>query len=180
MVVLHFEEIDVMKAKLGLHLQQSDTQELQLICNLCGQPYYPNEAWEDQIEATIFGAEKYALCLLCTQTVPDAVVHDEAYRQRWRYKLARLRELFKARASSEPSPSEPTYEQLRVQVEELQAQERKATLRFLVAKKGGISVYGLGRFPVTLYYEQWMLLLNAEQGLRQFMDANESKLKRKR
>lgn len=68
-----------MKPKLALEMRQADTQEMQLICNCCRQPYYPNKVREDQITAIIFGAEKYVLCPLCTQAVPDTVLRDEAY-----------------------------------------------------------------------------------------------------
>jgi hypothetical protein len=42
-----------------------------------------------------------------------------------------------------------------------------------------VSVYGLGRFPVTLYYEQWNRLLDAAEKLREFLEENKSKLKLK-
>ncbi len=42
-----------------------------------------------------------------------------------------------------------------------------------------MSVYGLGRFPVTLYYEQWTRLLDAMDKLREFLEENKSKLKLK-
>jgi hypothetical protein len=48
-----------------------------------------------------------------------------------------------------------------------------------VGDKGGVSVYGLGRFPVTLYYEQWVRLLDAGEDLRAFLEANKSSLKLK-
>jgi hypothetical protein len=48
-----------------------------------------------------------------------------------------------------------------------------------VSDKGGVSVYGLGRFPVTLYYEQWIKLLDRAQDLREFLEANKEKLKLK-
>jgi hypothetical protein len=50
-----------------------------------------------------------------------------------------------------------------------------------VGEKGGVSVYGLGRFPVTLYYEQWIRLLDTAKELRQFLEENkaEGKLKLK-
>ena len=59
--------------------------------------------------------------------------------------------------------SEPTYEELKARLAELekQGQRRSGTLEFRVGEKGGVSVYGLGRFPVTLYYEQWIRLLDA-------------------
>ena len=50
---------------------------------------------------------------------------------------------------------------------------------FKVSEKGGVSVYGLGRFPVTLYYEQWTRLLDSADGLRAFLEENKSKLKLK-
>jgi hypothetical protein len=48
-----------------------------------------------------------------------------------------------------------------------------------VGEKGGVSVYGLGRFPVTLYYEQWQRLLGASDDLKAFLEENKSKLKLK-
>jgi hypothetical protein len=48
-----------------------------------------------------------------------------------------------------------------------------------VSEKGGVSVYGLGRYPTTLYYEQWMKLLDAAEELRGFLEENKSKLKRR-
>jgi hypothetical protein len=44
-----------------------------------------------------------------------------------------------------------------------------------VGEKGGVSVYGLGRFPVTLYYEQWVRLLEAAPRLREFLEENKEK-----
>ena len=46
-----------------------------------------------------------------------------------------------------------------------------------VSEKGGLSVYGLGRFPVTLYKEQWTRLLDLSDDIRKFIVANEGKLK---
>jgi hypothetical protein len=48
-----------------------------------------------------------------------------------------------------------------------------------VSEKGGVSVYGLGRFPVTLYKEQWTKLLDMSDDIRTFIQENESKLKAK-
>jgi len=78
--------------------------------------------------------------------------------------------------------TEPTKEELLKRIAELeqQAQARKPTaLEFRVSEKGGISVYGLGRFPVTLYYEQWSRLLDRAEELRTFIEENKSKLKLK-
>ena len=48
-----------------------------------------------------------------------------------------------------------------------------------VSEKGGVSVYGLGRFPVTLYKEQWEKLLTMSDEIRAFIAANQDKLKTK-
>jgi hypothetical protein len=48
-----------------------------------------------------------------------------------------------------------------------------------VSEKGGVSVYGLGRFPVTLYQEQWLRLLDLADDIRTFIRENEGKLKKK-
>ncbi|SRR6266851_7611541 len=63
-----------MKAKLGLEMRPVDTQEVQPICNCCGQPYYPNKSWEDRIKAIILGAEKYAICPLCAQAISSVLI----------------------------------------------------------------------------------------------------------
>ena len=77
--------------------------------------------------------------------------------------------------------TEPTYEELKAQLAALKAKEERGSsgLTFKVSDKGGISVYGLGRFPVTLYYEQWVRLLDKAQELREFLEANKGKLKMK-
>ncbi len=77
--------------------------------------------------------------------------------------------------------AEPTYEELKAKLAELEKQgpKRTGSLEFRVGEKGGVSVYGLGRFPVTLYYEQWNRLLDASDKLREFMEDNKSKLKLK-
>ena len=48
-----------------------------------------------------------------------------------------------------------------------------------VSEKGGLSVYGLGRFPVTLYKEQWVKLLDMSDDIRAFLKAHDSELKSK-
>jgi len=48
-----------------------------------------------------------------------------------------------------------------------------------VSDKGGVSVYGLGRFPVTLYQEQWVKLLDMADDIRDFIRENQDKLKKK-
>ena len=71
--------------------------------------------------------------------------------------------------------TEPSYEELKAQLAELQKQSgnrRTGALDFRVGEKGGVSVYGLGRFPVTLYYEQWIRLLDTAKELREFLEEN--------
>jgi hypothetical protein len=52
-------------------------------------------------------------------------------------------------------------------------------VRMKVSEKGGVSVYGMGRFPVTLYKEQWLKLLNMSDEIRAFIAENEARLKAK-
>ena len=52
-------------------------------------------------------------------------------------------------------------------------------IRMKVSEKGGLSVYGMGRWPVTLYKEQWLKLLNMADEIRTFIAANEEQLKNK-
>ena len=73
--------------------------------------------------------------------------------------------------------SEPSYDELKARLAELEKQggtRRTGQLDFRVGEKGGVSVYGLGRFPVTLYYEQWIRLLEATPQLREFLEENKS------
>jgi hypothetical protein len=78
---------------------------------------------------------------------------------------------------------ELTYDELKAKVEELEkkveTKKRSGAMEFRVSEKGGVSVYGLGRFPVTLYYEQWTRLLDAAPDLKAFIEENKSKLKLK-
>jgi hypothetical protein len=76
---------------------------------------------------------------------------------------------------------EPSYEELKARLAELekQAGRKRTELEFRVSDKGGVSVYGLGRFPVTLYYEQWVRLLDCTERLREFLEENKPKLKLK-
>ena len=76
--------------------------------------------------------------------------------------------------------AEPTKEELLARIAELEKQtqgRKRGAIEFRVGEKGGVSVYGLGRFPVTLYYEQWVRLLDASQDLRAFLEDNKHRLK---
>ncbi len=55
----------------------------------------------------------------------------------------------------------------------------KPNMRMKVSEKGAVSVYGMGRFPVTLYKEQWLKLLDMSDEIRAFITANEAQLKTK-
>jgi hypothetical protein len=57
--------------------------------------------------------------------------------------------------------------------------EADRPIKFKVATKGGLSLYGLGRFPVTLYAEQWEKLLGSTAQIREALKRHESELKRK-
>jgi hypothetical protein len=67
-------------------------------------------------------------------------------------------------------------ERLRAENEALKAKTTRAT-SIRVSEKGGVSVYGLGRFPVTLYKEQWLKLLAMAEDIKRFIAENESRLK---
>jgi hypothetical protein len=68
-------------------------------------------------------------------------------------------------------------ERLRAENERLRKGGGRSTLK--VSDKGGVSVYGLGRFPVTLYKEQWLKLLAMADEIRAFIRDNEAQLKTK-
>ena len=77
---------------------------------------------------------------------------------------------------------EPTYDELKAQLaalqEKVKSRDRRA-LEFRVSEKGAVSLYGLDRFPVTLYYEQWMKVLDHVYELRAFLEENKPNLKLK-
>ena len=81
---------------------------------------------------------------------------------------------------SSPGPDDlkNELERLRAENERLKKGSSKG-MSLKVSEKGGVSVYGLGRFPVTLYKEQWKKLLDMSDEIRDFIDANESQLKSK-
>jgi hypothetical protein len=54
-----------------------------------------------------------------------------------------------------------------------------SSARMKVSEKGAVSIYGMGRFPVTLYKEQWLRLLDMSDEIRAFIAANEAQLKSK-
>jgi len=76
-------------------------------------------------------------------------------------------------------------EDLKTELERLRrenaALKRSASsgIRLKVSEKGAVSVYGMGRFPVTLYKEQWIKLLDMAAEIRAFISANEAQLKAK-
>ncbi|MCC6390880.1 MAG: hypothetical protein IT167_09765 [Bryobacterales bacterium] len=70
-------------------------------------------------------------------------------------------------------------ERLKAENEALKKPAAKGAISYKVSDKGAVSVYGLGRFPVTLYKEQWEKLLERSEELRQFIAANDAQLKKK-
>ena len=76
-------------------------------------------------------------------------------------------------------------EDLKAELERLKAEnerlkgERTGTTSLRVSEKGGVSVYGLGRFPVTLYKEQWTKLLAMADEIRDFIKEHDAELKAK-
>ena len=75
--------------------------------------------------------------------------------------------------------------ELRAELERLKAENEtlkkpsRGQMSLKVSEKGALSVYGLGRFPVTLYREQWEKLLGMADSIRQFIQDNDSALKKK-
>ena len=78
-----------------------------------------------------------------------------------------------------------TDDEMKAELERLRAENERLKTRqtrgvsLKVSEKGGVSVYGLGRFPVTLYKEQWTRLLDMANDIRAFIKENEGKLKAK-
>jgi hypothetical protein len=76
-------------------------------------------------------------------------------------------------------------EEMKAEMERLRAENAALKSRtgraisLKVSEKGGVSVYGLGRFPVTLYKEQWGKLLDMADEIRAFLRENDSRLKTK-
>ena len=79
----------------------------------------------------------------------------------------------------------PNEEDLKAEIERLRAENEslkkpaRGQLSLRVSEKGALSVYGLGRFPVTLYREQWEKLLAMNDQLRSFIADNDAALKKK-
>jgi len=67
-------------------------------------------------------------------------------------------------------------ERLRAENETLK-QTKLDSISFKVGQKGGMSMYGLGRFPVTLYKSQWLILLDATDNIREFLKDHNHELK---
>jgi hypothetical protein len=70
-------------------------------------------------------------------------------------------------------------DRLRAENERLKIRRAAGEITLRVSEKGGVSVYGLGRFPVTLYQEQWEKLLAHADEIRGFITDNRDRLKRK-
>jgi hypothetical protein len=56
---------------------------------------------------------------------------------------------------------------------------RKNTLALKVSEKGAVSLYGLGRFPLSLYGQQWQRVLDMADDIRAFIEANKDRLSTK-
>lgn len=79
---------------------------------------------------------------------------------------------------TDPNELQAELERLRAENQALKKTSSRG-LSLKVSEKGALSVYGLGRFPVTLYKEQWTKLLDLADDIRNFLKANDSMLKTK-
>jgi hypothetical protein len=78
------------------------------------------------------------------------------------------------------SDEDPKAELERLRAENARLKQRAGrAISLKVSEKGGLSVYGLGRFPVTLYKEQWTKLLDMADDIRAFISENAAQLKTK-
>jgi hypothetical protein len=80
----------------------------------------------------------------------------------------------------------PTEEEMQAEIAKLKAENEalkkpvaRGQMSMKVSEKGALSVYGLGRFPVTLYREQWEKLLGMSDQIRQFIQDHDEQLKKK-
>jgi hypothetical protein len=78
----------------------------------------------------------------------------------------------------------PSQEDLQAEIERLRAENEalkrpRGQMSMRVSEKGALSVYGLGRFPVTLYREQWEKLLGMADDIRQFIQDHDREQKKK-
>ena len=80
---------------------------------------------------------------------------------------------------STPEELQAEIQRLKDENEKLKKPNARGVISLKVSEKGAVSVYGLGRFPVTLYKEQWVKLLERDAEIRQFITDNEDKLKKK-
>lgn len=94
--------------------------------------------------------------------------------------LDRLRKLVQVA----PVPIDNSTEIQRLQDEIMQLKAAKALVKMIggslkITGKGGISLYGLGKYPVTLYVEQWVKLLDGTADIREFIEVHKGELKKK-
>jgi len=93
---------------------------------------------------------------------------------------------YNPRPRSAPVPRHPVSDDLQAEIERLRAENenlkksgRGGKLAMKVSEKGALSVYGMGRFPVTLYKEQWLRILAMADEIKAFIEANKENLKSK-
>ena len=78
-----------------------------------------------------------------------------------------------------------SYDDIKAELEKLKKENAAlkkgaaAGITMKVSEKGALSIYGMGRFPVTLYKEQWVKLLDVTDDIRTFISANDGRLKTK-
>lgn len=83
-----------------------------------------------------------------------------------------------AQQQANGNATQPSREELMARIAQLEKQQT-ASLRLKVSEKGGVSLYGVGRWPVTLYYEQWKKLLSVANHISEFLEEHKDELSMK-
>lgn len=87
-----------------------------------------------------------------------------------------MKQVFKTATSTSPEMQAMIAEIARLKAENEKLKPKPRALSFKVSEKKALSVYGLGRFPVTLYKAQWLRLIGAANAIAQFIQDNDSEL----
>jgi hypothetical protein len=130
-----------------------------------------------------FGPESQTVALVQKPATPHFQQRGQTRSKLWRNPMAILnggkaKDDLEIPAALKRNGKAPTVEELLAESARLKAAQQ-SSLKLKVSEKGGVSCYGLGRFPVTLYGGQWERLLDAAEEIREFLKANADSLSTK-